>query len=195
MAPILNFTAAFKNSEISWKKDKEEFAGQFEHWIRDVKWGLYVATHFNDSNFPIYDRNGDGHKVVPENGYNLKYGKFQDGAPKRFRQNCEHCHRRRPDGTEAPASYADTLQLLLVLDLTGSMPTAGEPNPAEIYEKHWNRQIRAYLFGQGLIRADTPPRFEAKFVTRNIEADELLPLLSEIGDRILTAAQTGRRLE
>jgi len=187
MATIFDLTAEFKSSVVDWHLRRKAFAGQFSQQIQRIRVGLYSAVHVNDSEHPIYDRNRQGRIVVPAWSRSHKSGKFENGLSERFLVNHRHCHRRPPGGAEESDIYREVLHFLLVLDLTDVK--LGGPNPAAVFEGYWNQSIDMFLRRTALISSVSPRRGETRFLTRAIGSNRLLPMLDEIGNRILSVEE------
>lgn len=102
--------------------------------------GVYLMLVHNDSDAPIYDRNGDGVLLVKPFGYMLKSGKFEGGLAARMMQNFVHFHCRFPGGREEGSIFPSVLKLLLVHEMPGASIRGVRQVEAEL-----NRAVRNLL--------------------------------------------------
>jgi hypothetical protein len=193
LTQIHDLTEEFKLHHIAWGSSGEAFRSQFSKQVRALQLGLYASVYANPSPHPIFDRNGPGKMFAKAEGNTLKYGKFEGGVAERHNINHVHLHRRSQGRELESGIFRDSLQLLLVLDLSNVRPIPAA-NAPKVFESYWNRSIRAFLERDGFTDGKQDGRSESRFLVGTPPTKaQLMPLLSELGDRIRAAAGTPGR--
>ena len=186
---IYDLTEEFKSPTIAWDARGRAFRSQFPETVSGLRRGLYASTYANPSPLRIYDRNGPGKVFALEHGNTFKYGKFEGGVAERHQLNHVHLHRRPAGPAEEAGIFRDSLQLLLVLDLS-DVDVGAEKSAPKAFEAYWNRSIRAFLEAHGFADGTQDGRSESRYLARIPTKSQLMPLLRGLCDQILAAART-----
>jgi hypothetical protein len=153
-----------------------------------VQAGLYASVYTNDSAHPVFDRNGEGSRLIEARSSSFKYGKFENGLVGRQWQNHQHLHLRDSD-TEMEVKesrvYSRCLRSLLVLDLTAV--DVGGSSAALLFEPFWNRTIERFL--QDSMEEKQRRRSEWRHLRVIPDPVRLSRVLELAADRITSAAQ------
>lgn len=186
---IYDLTDDFKSPVIDWDAPGPAFRAQFTKTVRGLRRGLYASIYANPSTHPIFDRNWPGKIFALGYGNTLKYGKFEDGVAERHKQNHVHLHRRPIGRDEEVGIFRDSLQLLLILDLS-RVDVGPEASAPKVFETYWNRRIRAFLEQNGFVDGTQHRRSESRYLTGIPPTKvELMPVLSDLRDRICAASK------
>lgn len=185
---IHDLTTEFLSPQIDWKLPQRERELQFAESTRAIRDGLYVAVYVNGSDHDVWDNNTKPKVVIPANSSMLKYGKFQGGVLRRYRETFEHLRRRPPNGQTETWIHRELARLVLVLDLT---PVALRTcSCADVFEPFWNGSIETWLSGRTLLVAQQRKRVESRRLSGGAPTkDDLLPLVSALQVRIEAAAK------
>lgn len=187
---LLDLTDELRNAELSWARGGRRFFEQFSTAAQDTRVGLYVLIHENDSDYAVYDRNGDGRVLIAPNSLGVKYGKFEQGFLSRRFTDHKHLHRKLPDGSEEIDIFANVLRYALVLDL--SEIDLRPANPAAVFESYWNPMLESVLSAKGWITRGQSSQSESRLIERGVSwqtlRDELFATAPGLANRIKDAA-------
>ncbi len=163
---LYDFTDELCNKDRSWARGGQRFLEQFSTSAQETRVGLYVLVHSNESQYAIYDRNGDGRIVVGANSVGVKYGKFEQGFLARRFTDHKHFHRKLEDGSEEVDIFASVLRYALVLDLSDI--NLAPANPAAVFESYWNAMLESALKAKGWVASNQSAQSESRHIVSGV---------------------------
>lgn len=185
---IHDLTREFLHPSTDWRLRGRERESQFRASTSAILDGLYVAVYVNESLHEIWDSNGKKSRtVIPAKSAMLKYGKFEGGVLRRYREQFAHLRRRPPNGQDERWIYREVTRLVLVLDLT---PVALQAcSCASVFEPFWNGSIKMWLSDARLLHVDAEGgRGESLRLLRTPTKIALMKILPQLQVRIEAAA-------
>ena len=182
---IHDLTAEFLAPGIDWSLRNPRRDAQFKEATRAIREGLYVAVFRNRANKPVWDNNTTPKIVIPKRSAMLKYGKFEDGVLKRYREMFSHLRRKKNGPVEWIQN--ELTQLILVLDLTPLRLANG--SVASVMEPYWNAEFEAWLRKRKLLKPDQKARVESRALVGKLPTQrQLRSVIKRLQPRIEAAA-------